>query len=69
MTENSDQAPRVGTIVWGLIVALVGLSVLALSVGWTVDIGLAVIILLIAGGFALVIGALAGVVRSRRVRE
>ncbi|MBO3088560.1 hypothetical protein [Cellulomonas dongxiuzhuiae] len=57
---------RVGTVVWGLIVALVGVGVLLVAAGYTIDVQLAAIVLLIAGGLGLILGPLLqGLRRSR----
>ena len=57
---------RVGTVVWGLIVALVGAGVVLVAAGYTIDVQLAAIVLLIAGGVGLILGPLfQGVRRSR----
>jgi len=57
---------RVGTVVWGLVVAAVGLGLIALASGLTFDVELAVILLLVAAGLALVVGSLATGLRHRR---
>ncbi|MDR3202464.1 MAG: hypothetical protein LBT54_04960 [Bifidobacteriaceae bacterium] len=56
---------RIGTIVWGVIVVLVGLAIGSLALGLAVDLGLAAIVVLVLGGLALVAGALIGVGRDR----
>jgi hypothetical protein len=59
---------RIGTIVWGLVIAAIGVLVLALAAGATIDSGLAVIGLLAGSGIALLIGALVSAVRRRETR-
>ncbi|MBD7918406.1 hypothetical protein H9657_08965 [Cellulomonas sp. Sa3CUA2] len=57
---------RVGTVVWGLIIALVGAGVLLVAAGYTIDVQLAAIVLLIAAGLGLILGPLLqGLRRSR----
>lgn len=48
---------RVGTVVWGLVLALIGLGVAAVGVGAVLDIQAALIVLLIVAGTALLLGA------------
>jgi hypothetical protein len=55
---------RVGTIVWGLVFAAIGVFLLAIAAGARIDSGLAAIGLLAGSGIALLIGAL--VASSRR---
>jgi len=59
---------RIGTIVWGLVFAAIGVLVLALAAGATIDSGLAVIGLLAGSGIALLIGALVSAARRRETR-
>ncbi len=59
---------RIGTIVWGLVITAIGVLVLALVAGATIDSGLAVIGLLAGSGIALLIGALVSAVRRRETR-
>jgi hypothetical protein len=59
---------RIGTIVWGLVIAAIGVLVLALAAGATIDSGLAVIGLLAGSGVALLIGALVSAARRRETR-
>jgi len=56
---------RVGTVVWGLVVAAVGLGLVALASGLTFDVELAVIVLLLAEGLSLLVGSLATGLRHR----
>lgn len=56
---------RVGTVVWGLVVAAVGLGLVALASGLAFDVELAVIVLLVAAGLALLVGSLATGLRHR----
>ena len=52
------RAVRIGTIVWGLIVAVVGAGVLTVVAGYRVDVQLAAIVLLIVGGLGIILGPL-----------
>ncbi|MBO0899753.1 hypothetical protein J1G43_07220 [Cellulomonas sp. zg-ZUI22] len=55
--ERGHRPPvRVGGVVWGLIVVLVGAGVLLVAAGYTIDVQLAVIVLLIAAGVGLIVG-------------
>jgi len=58
---------RVSTVVWGLVVALVGVGVLAWSAGARIDVQLAVIVLLAVAGAALLVGSV--VTAGRRARR
>ncbi len=58
--------PRTTTIVWGLIVVAIGVGLLSLSAGATIDVELAAILVLGAAGLLLVVGSVAGGVRRRR---
>lgn len=66
--EPRDRRPavRVGTVVWGLIVALVGAGVLVVAAGYTIDVELAAIVLLIAAGVGLILGPLVQGLRRGR---
>ncbi|WP_448061887.1 hypothetical protein [Cellulomonas hominis] len=56
---------RVGTVVWGLVIATVGIGLLALAAGATIDVQLAFIVLLGAAGLALLGGSLVVGLRHR----
>lgn len=57
---------RVGTIVWGLVLAAIGAGVLAWAIGLTFDVELAFIVLVAAAGVLLLFGSIATTVRRRR---
>jgi hypothetical protein len=57
---------RVGTIVWGLVLAAIGAGVLAWAIGVTFDVELAFIVLVAAAGVLLLAGSLATTLRRRR---
>jgi hypothetical protein len=63
-----DRGPRAGTVVWGLVVAAVGIGILALAAGAEIDGQLALIVLLAAAGVALLVGSVVSSAR-RRGRE
>lgn len=63
-----DRGPRSGTVVWGLVVAAVGVGVLAMAAGARIDAQLALIVLLAGAGAALLIGSVVSAAR-RRGRE
>ena len=58
---------RVGTVVWGLVVAVVGIGIISFAWGARIDGGLALIVLLAGAGVALLVGSL--VVGARRPRR
>ena len=68
-TAPAPVAQRVGTVVWGLIVAAVGIGLLSLAWGANLDAELALIVLLGVAGAALLVGSLVGLRRSRVRRE
>ncbi|TQL03453.1 hypothetical protein [Cellulomonas sp. SLBN-39] len=57
---------RVGTVVWGVIVAVVGAGVLAVAAGYTIDVQLAAIGLLVAAGLGMIVGPLVAAGRRDR---
>lgn len=57
---------RVGTVVWGLVLAAIGVGVLAWAGGASIDLQLATIVLLAAAGTALLVGSLVSGARRRR---
>ena len=66
---SAPVAQRVGTVVWGLVVAAVGVGLLSVAWGANLDAELALIVLLGAAGVALLVGSLVGLRRSRVRRE
>lgn len=56
---------RVGTVVWGLVIAAVGVGVLALASGYVFDVELAFIGLVTLAGVALLAGSLINGARHR----
>jgi hypothetical protein len=56
---------RVGTAVWGLVIAAIGVGVVALASGAVFDLQLALITLLAAAGVAMLGGSIAAVARHR----
>lgn len=71
VTVTRDHRPgvRVGTIVWGLILGLLGVGVLLVSAGYVIDVQLAAIVLLIAAGLGLILGPLVQGLRRGRSAE
>lgn len=57
---------RVGTMVWGLVLAAIGAGVLAWALGVSFDVELAFIILVAAAGVLLLVGSVATTLRRRR---
>ncbi|WP_129339697.1 hypothetical protein [Cellulomonas endophytica] len=62
----APQGPSVATVVWGLVVAVLGVGVLATVAGARIDAGLALIGLLALAGVALLVGSLTAGLRSAR---
>jgi hypothetical protein len=60
-----ERGPRASTVVWGLVVAVVGLWVLATAAGFDIDEQLALIVLLAGAGVALLVGSLISAARRR----
>ena len=60
---QEERRPRVGTIVWGLVLAAIGVGLLAAALGVAFDVELAFIVLVAAAGVLLLVGSVAG---SRR---
>jgi hypothetical protein len=56
-------APRVSTVVWGLVLVALGIGVVGAAAGATIDVGLAAIVLLAGAGVALLIGSLIAAAR------
>ncbi|MFC0714284.1 hypothetical protein [Cellulomonas biazotea] len=65
-----DTAPRprlrVGTVVWGLVLAAIGVGLLAWAAGLSIDVQLAIIVLLAVAGAALLVGSIVSATRSSR---
>lgn len=57
---------RVGTVVWGLVLAACGLGVIAWASGARIDFQLALIVLLAAAGVALLVGSIVSGARHAR---
>ncbi|MFP3578009.1 MULTISPECIES: hypothetical protein [unclassified Arthrobacter] len=67
--EDGDEArePRIGTVVWGLIVVVLAALIFLTALGWVVLNGTYVLIgLMIGAGIALVLGGLLSARRSSR---
>lgn len=63
---HQDRGPRVGTVVWGLVVAAIGVGLLAVALGVVFDVELAFIVLVAAAGVLLLVGSVFGARRRRR---
>ncbi|GIG19387.1 hypothetical protein Cch01nite_01110 [Cellulomonas chitinilytica] len=57
---------RVSTVVWGLVIATIGVGILAWASGFSIDLQLSVIVLLAAAGTALLVGSIVSGARSSR---
>jgi len=55
---------RVGTVVWGLVIAAFGLGVVAWASGARIDLQLAMIVLLAVAGTALLVGSILSATRN-----
>ncbi|GEA81015.1 hypothetical protein [Cellulomonas uda] len=63
--ERDVRAPRVGTVVWGLVLAVLGVGVLAWAAGRQIDVDVAAIVLVAGAGVALLVGSVVSGVRRR----
>ena len=68
-TTRERPGLRPGTVVWGLVIALVGVGVLLVGAGYTIDVQLASIVLLIAAGLGLILGPLIQSLRRGRTAD
>ncbi|WP_456824819.1 hypothetical protein [Cellulomonas sp. P5_E12] len=57
---------RVGTVVWGLVIAAIGVGLLAWAAGVAIDLQLAMIVLLAVAGTVLLVGSILSGARSAR---
>ena len=57
---------RVGTVVWGLVIAAIGVGLLAWAAGFAIDLQLAMIVLLAVAGTALLVGSIVSGARAAR---
>lgn len=57
---------RVGTVVWGLVIAAIGVGLLAWAAGVAIDLQLAMILLLAVAGTALLVGSIVSGARAAR---
>lgn len=58
--EPRSTGPRVGTIVWGVILVLLGLGVVGVGLGVVIDLQVALIALLALAGAGLLVKAIVG---------
>lgn len=65
-TTTEARGVRVGTVVWGLVIAAIGVGLLAFASGVTFDVELALIGLVAAAGVALLVGSLVTGMKRRR---
>lgn len=64
--DGGRREARVGTVVWGLVLAAIGLIILTASVfGFTINAGQVFTGLLAGAGLALIIGGIISAVRSK----
>lgn len=64
--ERPERGPRVGTVVWGLVLAVLGVGVLAWAGGRHIDVDVAAIVLVAGAGVALLVGSIVSGARRRR---
>ncbi|MDT0165678.1 hypothetical protein Q9R32_08925 [Actinotalea sp. AC32] len=64
-TPAPERGVRVGTVVWGLVVAAVGVGLAALAAGVVFDVQLAFIALVALAGVGLVVGSVVSAGRRR----
>jgi len=60
------RAPRVRTVVWGLVLAVLGAGVLGRAAGRHLDVDVAAIVLVAAAGLALLVGSIGSSLRRHR---
>lgn len=63
--DTNRRSVRVGTMVWGLVLAAVGAAILAFALGFAFDPELALIVVITAAGALLLIGSIATTRRHR----
>ena len=63
---NEARGVRVGTVVWGLVIAAIGVGLLAFASGVVFDVELALIGLVAAAGVGLLVGSLVTGMKRRR---
>lgn len=63
--DHDERGVRVGTVVWGLVIAAIGVGLIATVAGARFDVELAVIALVAAAGVALLVGSVAKSLRRR----
>lgn len=66
VAARPQRGMRVGTMVWGLVLAAIGAGVLAWALGVSFDVELAFIVLVAAAGVLLLVGSVATTWRRRR---
>ena len=66
LAPAEERHVRVGTVVWGLVLAAIGTGLLAASLGVAFDVELAFIVLVAAAGVLLLVGSVASSRRRRR---
>ena len=66
LPPGEPRGVRVGTVVWGLVIAAIGCGILAFAAGAVFDVELALIVLVTAAGVALLAGSLVTTARRRR---
>lgn len=63
--DRDSRGVRVGTTVWGLVIAAIGVGLLAATLGYTFDVELALIALVGTAGVALLVGTVVTALRRR----
>lgn len=58
LNHDVPTRPRAGTVVWGVVLTLTGLAVLAIGLGLEVDVQITLIVLLTIAGVGLLLKAL-----------
>jgi hypothetical protein len=66
LAASVKTGPRVGLILWGLIVAVFGAWIMAASAGVAIDAQLALILILAISGLALIVSAVIAALRRPR---
>lgn len=57
-SPSPETTPRIGGVVWGLLIVVLGALALATGLGWRIDLQLTAIVVLAVAGLGLLVRAL-----------